>query len=66
MIDYRTLKVGDKLKIVGRGAPGFAKHGDIVTVESVGANRCDTVNEAGEKAFFALTCGAERLELVEP
>ena len=63
MIDYARIKEGDKLKIVGAGAPGFAKLGDIVTVKSTnGTNRCDVVNEAGEEAYFALTCGAARLE----
>jgi hypothetical protein len=62
MIDYAKVAVGDKLKVVGQGAPGYAKLGDIVTVETVGHNRCDVVNAAGERAFFALTCGAARLE----
>lgn len=64
MIDYKTLKAGDKLRIVGAGAPGFAKLGDIVTVESCnGSNRCDVVHDvSGEKVYFALTCGAARLE----
>lgn len=69
MIDYATTKPGDKLKIVGMGAPGFAKLGDIVTVKACTANnrgRCDVVHDAsGEEAFFALTCGAERLEKIE-
>jgi hypothetical protein len=62
MIDYTRVKPGDKLRIVGAGAPGFAKLGDIVTVETCnGKNRCDVVNAAGESAYFALTCGADRL-----
>lgn len=66
MIDYSKLKVGDKLRITGMGAPGFAKLGDIVTVtNSNGTNRCDVVNDRGESAYFALTCGAQRLEHVE-
>jgi len=64
MIDYGKLRVGDKLKIVGLGAPGFAALGDIVTVESCnGTNRCDVVHDqTGARAYFALTCGAGRLE----
>jgi hypothetical protein len=58
MIDYSKLQIGDKLRIVGVGAPGFAKLGDVVTVEKTSANRCDV-------AYFALTCGAARLEPVE-
>lgn len=63
MIDYSKTKAGDKLRITGMGAPGFAKLGDIVTVTSCnGTNRCDVTNEAGESAYFALTCGAQRLD----
>jgi hypothetical protein len=63
MIDYTTTKPGDKLRITGMGAPGFARLGDVVTVTACnGKNRCDVVNESGESAYFALTCGAQRLE----
>lgn len=64
MIDYSEIKPGDKLRITGMGAPGFAKLGDIVTVVSTnGKNRCDVRHDTtGKEAFFALTCGAERLE----
>lgn len=66
MIDYSKINKGDKLRIVGLGAPGFAKLGDIVTVtECNRVNRCDVVRETGESAYFALTCGAARLELVD-
>lgn len=64
MIDYDKLKVGDKLRIVGAGAPGFAKLGDIVTVTQTAERRVDVAREDGETAYFALTCGAARLELV--
>ncbi len=63
MIDYAKLKPGDKLRIVGAGAPGFAKLGDIVEVVSTdGVRRCDVKREDGGEAYFALTCGAQRLE----
>lgn len=66
MIDFATTKPGDKLKIVGAGAPGFAKLGDIVTVTKCnGTNRVDVIREDGESAYFALTCGAARLEPVQ-
>lgn len=67
MIDFATTKEGDKLKIVGAGAPGFAKIGDTVTVKSCdGKQRCDVTHDAtGEPAFFALTCGAARLEKIQ-
>lgn len=65
MIDYATIKPGDKVKIVGAGAPGFAALGDIVEVVSTnGRTRCDVKRADGETAYFALTCGAARLELV--
>ncbi len=64
MIEFDKVKVGDKLKIVGAGAPGFAKLGDIVTVTEVGRMRVDVVRDDGEPAYFALTCGAARLEPV--
>lgn len=63
MIDYSQTKVGDKLRITGIGAPGFAKLGDIVTVENISHNRCDVVHDVtGERVYFALSCGAARLE----
>jgi len=64
MIRYDEIVAGDRLKIVGMGAPGFAKLGDTVIVVSTnGKNRCDVRHEVtGEEAYFALTCGAERLE----
>lgn len=65
MIDFNTIKPGDKVKVVGMGAPGFASLGDILTIKSVGDNRVYAVREDGEEAFFALTCGASRLELSE-
>lgn len=65
MIDYSETCVGDKLRVTGMGAPGFAKLGDIVTVKEVRHNRVDVVHdETGAEAYFALTCGAERLEAV--
>lgn len=65
MIDYSTVKIGDKLRIVGAGAPGFAKLGDIVEVTATGSNRVDVKRDDGFSAHFALACGAARLEPVE-
>lgn len=68
MIDYSKTKIGDKLRVTGMGARGFAELGDTVTVESCtdeNHGRVDVVHdETGESAFFVLTCGAQRLELV--
>lgn len=66
MIDFKTIKAGDKCRIVGMGAPGFAELGDVVTIDRVRDMRVDvTHTKTGEEAFFALTCGAQRLEKVE-
>lgn len=66
MIDYAKTKAGDKLKIVGVGAPGFAELGDVVTVERVRHNAVDVIHDrTGERVYFALTCGAARLEAIE-
>ena len=62
MIDYSKVNVGDKLRIVGAGAPGFANLGDTVEVMKTGTNRVDVKRDDGATAFFALTCGAARLE----
>ncbi len=66
-VNYAELKPGQKLRITGAGAPGFAKLGDIVEVVSTdGRQRCDVKHTVtGEDAYFALTCGAARLEKVE-
>lgn len=68
MIDYNDVKPGDKLRITGMGAPGFANIGDVVTVVSCTADNngcCDvTRDKTGDEAFFALTCGAQRLEQI--
>jgi len=66
MIDYATTKAGDKLRITGMGAPGFAELGEVVTVTSCnGKNKLFAVNNAGDEVFFALTCGAQRLEHID-
>jgi len=64
MIKFSETKVGDKLRITGMGAPGFAKLGETVTVKTCnGTNRVDVVHDTtGAEAYFALTCGAQRLE----
>ena len=69
MIDYAKVEIDDKLRIAGMGAPGFAKQGDIVTVQYRSAEnlgRVDVVHdETGKFAYFVLTCGAQRLEPVD-
>ena len=64
MIDYETIKVGDKVKVVGQGAPGFAKLDDVLTITEVADRKVVAARADGATAFFALSCGAARLELV--
>jgi hypothetical protein len=67
MIDYGKVRVGDKFKIVGAGAPGFAQLGDIVTATKTAERRVDVVHDkTGTAAYFALSCGAARLEPYDP
>jgi hypothetical protein len=65
MIDFKTIKPGDKVKVVGAGAPGFAALGDVLEItDTNNTNRVGTKREDGEKCNFVLTCGAARLELI--
>ena len=64
MIDFKTVKPGDKVKVVGAGAPGFARLGDTLEITEARSDRVYAKREDGETAFFALSCGAARLELV--
>jgi hypothetical protein len=61
MIDFKTIKVGDKVEVVGAGAPGFAALGTILEITKVQPDRVFAKKDNGEEAFFALTCGAARL-----
>lgn len=65
MIDFKTIKVGNKVKVVGAGAPGFAKLGETLEITKVESNHVYAKREDGEEAFFALTCGAARLDLID-
>jgi hypothetical protein len=65
MINYNTIKPTDKVKVVGAGAPGYAALGDVLEITKVEPNKVHTIRPDGEEAFFALSCGAARLELVE-
>lgn len=64
MIDYNTIKEGDKVMVVGMGAPGFAQLGDTLEITKVEQRRVYAKRDDGEEAFFALTCGASRLEMI--
>lgn len=64
MIDFAKIQVGQKVRVVGMGAPGFAALGDLLEIVAVEPNRVYARREDGAEAFFALTCGAARLETV--
>jgi len=62
MINFDGIAVGDKVKVVGMGAPGFASLGDTLEITRVLKDRVYAKKADGSEAFFALTCGASRLE----
>lgn len=65
MIDYSKVQRGDVLKIVGTGAPGYAKLGDLVRVISVTHNSVKVEDKHGTPCEFVFNCGAARLEPTE-
>lgn len=65
MINYSETKVGDILRIVGAGAPGYAKLGDLVRVLEVRANAVKVEDKDGSPCEFVFNCGAARLEPTE-
>ena len=65
MINYEETSVGDVLRIVGAGAPGYAENGDLVRVVSVHKNSVSVEDRDGEKTEFLYNCGAARLEATE-
>uniref|UniRef100_A0A6M3JEM8 Uncharacterized protein n=1 Tax=viral metagenome TaxID=1070528 RepID=A0A6M3JEM8_9ZZZZ len=64
-IDYSKTNVGDVLRIVGAGAPGYAAIGDLVRVVEVHHNSVKVEDKNGEKVDFVFNCGAARLEETE-
>jgi hypothetical protein len=65
MVDYSKVKAGDILKIVGAGAPGYAKNGDLVRVKETYINGVLVEDRNGRAAEFVFNCGAARLEETE-
>lgn len=65
MIDYAQVKVGDILRIVGAGAPGFAPVGELVRVLKVWPNGVLVEDKRGQTCEFVFNCGAARLEPTE-
>ena len=65
MIIYDETKVGDILRIIGKGAPGYAGIGDLVRVKEVHKLSVIVENRDGKTAEFSYNCGAARLEPTE-
>jgi len=65
MIKYSQTRVGDILRIVGAGAPGYASLGDLVRVTQVFPNAVEVEDKRAERVQFLYNCGAARLEPTE-
>ena len=65
MITYSETKVGDVLKIIGAGAPGYAELGDLVRVTEINKNSVFVEDRNGKVIEFVYNCGAARLEPTE-
>ena len=65
MISYAEVKKGDILKIVGAGAPGYAKVGELVRVTETHFNSVWVEDRDGKRCEFVFNCGAARLEETE-
>ena len=65
MIKYSETKVGDVLKIIGAGAPGYAELGDLVRVTEIHKNSLFVEDRDGKTVEFVYNCGAARLEPTE-
>lgn len=65
MIDYEKTNRGDILRLVGAGAPGYGKLGDLMRV--VERTRLGVLceNKHGAQVEFVYNCGAARLEATE-
>ena len=65
MINYGETNKGDILRIIGAGAPGYAKLEDLVRVTSVHENSVWVEDRDGDPCEFIFNCGAARLEPTE-
>lgn len=65
MIQYDEVERGDILRIIGAGAPGYAKNGDLVRVLERTTNGVKVEDKKGEPCEFLFNCGAARLEPTE-
>ncbi len=65
MIEYDKVQRGDILKLVGAGAPGYAKLGDLLRITEVHHNSVSVEDRDGKPCEFIYNCGAARLEPTE-
>ena len=65
MIEYEKVERGDILRLVGIGAPGYAKVGDLLRVTATFKIGVHVEDKDGKPAEFAYNCGAARLEPTE-
>ena len=65
MIDYNVVKRGDIVRVVGQGAPGYARLGDLLRIVEVTKNSVKVEDKHGERVDFLYNCGAARLEPTE-
>jgi hypothetical protein len=65
VIDYSRTGIGDILRIVGEGAPGYACLGDLVRVTKVNRNSVLVEDRHGDCVEFLFNCGRDRLEATE-
>ena len=65
MIKYNETEVGDILEVIGAGAPGYYKNGELVRVLEVHAESCLTENRDKVQVEFVFNCGAARLNPTE-
>ena len=65
MIDYNVVKRGDIVRVVGQGAPGYARLGDLLRIVEVTKNSVKVEDKHGNPCEFVFNCGAARLEETE-
>lgn len=65
MIDYSKVKRGDIVRVVGAGAPGYAKLGDLLRITEVHENSVFVEDRDGVEVEFIFNCGASRLSPTE-
>ena len=64
-IRYSDTKVGDILKLVAPGAPGYGNLGDLLRVKKVFKEAVLVEDRNGKECEFVFNCGALRLKPTE-